>query len=127
MHINMLVEAKKTEVLEAVRKNREDHQAIVKEARSGYMSKAREALAARMNDLERGELVSLAFALVLPQDYTKDYDAAIRMLELHQSDTVELDDQMVRCLVLNEWGWMDQFIGSTAAYSATAASRRSSR
>jgi hypothetical protein len=122
---NMKVIAKREEVLTALRTNREEHQQILKEARAGYVQKAREALSKRLDQLASGKLIALHFDLVLPLDYTKEYDAAIRMLGLHQEETVTLDESMVRCLVLNEWGWMSGFLTSNSAYSNTARSKLS--
>jgi hypothetical protein len=127
MHIDMKITAKRDEVLVSLRANREEHQQIVKEARVGYVAKAKEAIRQRLAELESGKLAALQFGLAMPTDYTKDYDAAIRMLELHQAETVELDDSMVRCLVLNEWGWMDAFLGSNVSYSRMAAQLLDSR
>lgn len=126
MHFNnMTIVAKKTEVLDALRKNREEHQQIVKEAREGYVAKARVALSAKLDELASGKLAALQFGLSVPQDYTKDYDTAIRMLELHTEDHVKLEEQMVRCFVLNQWDWMDSFLFSNSAYSATAMKKQS--
>lgn len=117
---NMKIKAHKVEVLTALRLNREEHQQIVKEARVGYIEKAKQALSAKLDELASGKIAHLSFGLMLPADYTKEYDTAIRMLELHQEDFVELDEALVRCFVLNQWEWMSQFIGSNVAYSATA-------
>lgn len=125
MHINMKVTAKKDEVLTALRANREEHQQILKEAREGYVAEARKWLAGKLDQLSAGKITGLACNLVVPLDYTKEYDTAIRMLELHQEDTVSLDEAMVRCLVLNEWGWMSGFLASNSAYSGTARSKLS--
>jgi hypothetical protein len=116
----MNVTAKRDEVLEALRKNREEHAAIVKEAREGYVEKARAQVEKRLGQLREGKVVSLSFKLSPPQDHTKTYDTAIRMLELHTSDTVELTAEQVRCLVQDQWDWMDQFLVGTSAYSNLA-------
>lgn len=120
MNINMKVTARKEDVLEALRQNREDHQVIVREAREGYMVSARAALSSRLEQLASGKLLGLFFDLHLPADHTNEYTAAIRMLELHQGETVELDDVLVRCLVLNQWAWSAGFISSNSPYSSTA-------
>lgn len=125
MSINISVVANKTEVLAALRVNREEHQTIVREAREGYMRDARMAVLKRLDELDSGKLVALSFNLALPQDFTKEYDTAIRMLELHTGETVSLDEEMVRCLVLNEWGWMGSFLRSNSSYSGTARGKMS--
>ena len=123
MHINMNVTADKATVLEALRKNREEHQVMVKEAREGYVEKARAALAAKLDELRSGKLAALEFGLVMPVDYTDEYDTAIRMLELEKGDEIKLDASLVRCFVLNQWGWMDIFTSSNIGYSKTVAEK----
>lgn len=122
MHVlsSMTIVAKKTDVLATLQSNRERHSAIVKEARAGYMDKAQAALSARMDQLRSGKLAALSFSLRVPADYTKVYDTAIRMLELHQNDTIELDAAQVRNLMQDEWDWTDQFYGTNMVYSKMA-------
>lgn len=116
----MTVRANTKDVLSKLRSNRETHAMIVKEAREGYVEKAKLALMARLDDLKSGKIVSLHFSLSPPQDYTKVYDTAINMLEIHQEDTVELDAQQVRNLYMDEWDWRDQFLATNAHYSKMA-------
>jgi K+-sensing histidine kinase KdpD len=122
MHIlsSMTIRAKKTEVLATLRENRGKHTAIVEEARAGYMDKAQVALNAKLDQLRSGKLAALSFSLRVPLDYTKVYDTAIRMLELHQDETIELDAGQVRNLMQDEWDWTDQFYGTNIAYSKMA-------
>lgn len=126
MHVlsSMTIRAKKSQVLDTLRSNREKHSAIVKEARSGYMEKAEAALKAKLDQLRSGKLAALSFSLRVPLDYTKVYDTAIRMLELHTEDTIELDAAQVRNLMQDEWDWTDQFYGTNMVYSKTASEIR---
>lgn len=117
----MMVTVDKTKVLEALKKNRDQHQAVVKEAREGYVRVAREQLEAEMKKLEAGKPVRIAVHLELPMDNTRVYDTAIEMLEAHTEETVKLDSSQFRTLVMNKWDWMDQFVHHNATYSHTAA------
>lgn len=122
MHVlsSMTIVAKKTEVLATLQANRDRHLSIVKEARAGYMDKAEAALSAKLDQLRSGKLAALSFSLRVPADYTKVYDTAIRMLELHQNDTIQLDAAQVRNLMQDEWDWTDQFYGTNMVYSKMA-------
>ena len=122
MHVlsSMTIVAKKTEVLSTLRSNRAKHSEIVKEAREGYMEKAQAALKEKLEHLRSGKLAALSFSLRVPLDYTKVYDTAIRMLELHQNDTIELDAAQVRNLMQDEWDWTDSFYGTNMVYSKMA-------
>ena len=120
----MVIEAKKEEVLKALRENRETHQKIVSEAKEGYRQKAvtllEEALVAtRKDDIDpmRG------WSATLPpvKDHTKVYDRAIKMFELETREVVELTQEQVGYLIMDDWDWKQDFIASNAFYSATAA------
>lgn len=120
----MEIKARKDEVLETLRKNREEHAAIVAEARIGYVQKAKEALRKRLDQLEFGELASLNFSLSPPQDHTRVYDVAIRMLEMEQRETVILDSGQVQTLVMDRWDWQENFLAQTMHYSNLANEKR---
>lgn len=117
---SMQVTVKKAEALTIVRGNREAHAAIVAEAREGYLDKARKALSDKMEKLLKGKVVALSFHLSVPRDHTKEYDTAIKMLEMHTGDTVGLTAGQVRTLIQDEWDWKDRFYATNSAYSGTA-------
>ena len=117
----MSITAKKDEVLASLRKNREQHAQIVREAREGYVEQAKKALEQRLGQIREGKIVALTFSLTPPIDQTKVYDTAIKMLELHTDTEIELTAQQVRNLVMDEWDWSNQFIGTNKIYSNTAA------
>jgi hypothetical protein len=123
----MKIHANKDEILKALRANRETHKKIVVEARKGYVAKAREALKSRLDALESGKIVSLAFRLSPPQDHTNVYDTAIRMLELSVQPTIELTSTQVQCLIQDDWDWKQGFLGSNAMYSGTAQAEYASK
>lgn len=120
----MHIQADRTQVLATLKTNREEHAQIVAEARVGYLKKAQEALNAAMDELRSGKLRALYFSLDVPKDYTKVYDVAITMLELHTEPTVELDADQVKHLIRDEWEWSDNFYATNSTYSGTAASKR---
>lgn len=119
--IKMVVTCKTKEVLKKVKKNREEHAQIVKEARKGYLEKAQAALRERLQELEAGKLKALSFRLKVPSDHTAEYDTVIQMLEMHQPETIDLNADEVRHLIEDKWDWTDEFLTSNALYSKTAA------
>lgn len=112
--------ADKEETLKTLKENQLTHKKIVKEARKGYMEKARKALEKRLKALEKGELVSLTFELRPPQDHSTGYETAIKMLELHQENTIKLSADQVRPFLMDRWDWTDDFLMTNSVYSATA-------
>lgn len=123
MHIlnSMTIRANRNKVIETLKKNRERHKKIVAEARRGYVTKARDALLAKLKEVESGKVVSLSFGMNAPQDHTKVYDTAIEMLTLHTEKTIVLDANQVRNLMMDQWDWSTHFLLANSAYSGTAA------
>jgi len=117
----MHITANTKDVLEALRTNREKHRAIVVEARVGYVKAARLALQDQLDRLESGKISVVTFQLAAPQDHTKVYDTAIKMLEMHTVPEIVLDSQQVRTLMMDEWDWKRHFLLSNSMYSGTAA------
>ena len=115
------VTAKTQAVLDTLRTNRETHAKIVAEAREGYVNKAKVALEQRLSELKEGKIVRLQFSLSAPVDHTRSYDTAIKMLEMHQEDTIVLTSEQVSCFVMDQWNWKNQWLLVNRAYSGTAA------
>lgn len=124
---NMSVNAKTANVLEQLQKNRAEHAEIVKEARAGYMDQAEKALQKRLAQLREGKLVALTFSLNPPQDHTAVYDTVIAMCEAHTDDEMTLDSANFRCLMMDEWDWMEGFLVGSSGYSSLAAQKFSQR
>jgi hypothetical protein len=113
------ITANKKAVLDTLRKNRAEHAKIVAEARTAYAEKAKAALEKKLEAFKVGKIVSLAFKLTGPQDYTTVYDTAIRALEMHTGENIELGSEQVRNLLEDNWDWSSQFTSSNMLYSDT--------
>lgn len=120
MYGDISITANKNDVLSKLRDNLAGHKKIVAEARQGYLKKAKEEIAKRMGELEKGKIVALSFGLQLPQDHSRAYTSAIAALEMHTGDTIQLSGTDVRTLILNQWDWMQSFLGTNSAYSGSA-------
>lgn len=123
MHVlnTMRTTADTKKVLAALIKNRTRHVQVVKEARAGYLVKAREKAKQILADLEAGKITSVSIGLSMPQDHTHVYDTAIAMLKMHTGKTIELDSSQARSLMMDQWDWKMNFLLANSAYSATAA------
>lgn len=113
------ITANKAAVLDKLRTNRAEHAKIVAEARVAYAEKAKAALVKKLESFKSGKIVSLSFKLVGPLDYTTVYDTAIRALEMHTGETIELSADQVRNLIDDAWDWSGQFTSSNMMYSDT--------
>ena len=113
------VRIKKSELLTAVKKNRENHRTIFLEALDGYKKEMTSRLESMLVDIRHGKRISHSISLPQPMDQTKEYDQAIKMLEMSVDEIIELDDESFRNLVMDDWRWKEQFSASNIAYSKT--------
>lgn len=130
-NINMTVLCDRKEVLDILRKNREEHLYILRESKIGFIKSAKEKLLSeldKMNKLEEKynenndlQLSSLQVNKSAPSGHLEEYDTIIRMLEMSVENNIRLTADEVRQLIENKWDWMSGFIHSNREYSATAA------
>lgn len=118
--IKMEVICNTADVLAKVTINRDEHAQIVKEARAGFVVRAKEALTEKLDLLKAGKLTSLQVNLNPPQDYTSEYDTIIQMLKMHTASEITLGADEVRMFIEDKWDWTEQFLGSNSIYSGTA-------
>jgi len=117
-NINMKITCNKAEILGRLKANLESHTKLVAEARTGYVSRAKEELDKKLKALSDGKVVALTFSLRIPQDYSTIYKTAISMLEAHTGTEIELSASEYRQLVEDEWDWAHDFAGTNMLYSA---------
>jgi hypothetical protein len=107
----------KADLIEVLRKNREEHHAIYVEAKRVYREKMIEEMDRALAEARSGGPIKRGFSLPLPEDHTKDFDDAIEMLELDLGDTVELSLYEFRQYYKNEWGWAQSFAANSLSYT----------
>lgn len=114
------VKVNRIELLDVVKKNRDNHRKIFEEAVVGYREQAIKELGAHLKEARAGGRIRRTVTLVQPIDQTIEYDRAIKMLEMSVDDTVTLDEHTFQCLVMDDWGWKKTFLSANAMYSKTA-------
>jgi hypothetical protein len=116
------VTVEKAALLAVVRENRAKHRAVFERAVEVFRGQANERLEALARELrESGSLPkTLYVGLPIPEEHTDDYDRAIRMLEMHIHDVVELSEEAYRRVVEDDWGWQQTFATNTRSYLAGA-------
>lgn len=111
------VRVSKTELLEKVMQNRNQHAELFKKAQEGFIRRWTEEMHDMMKAAENGD-VRLYVGLTPPSDHTAEYNRAIRMLEMSQDDTIEIDTETFAQLVMNEWQWFNQATAINATYAS---------
>jgi hypothetical protein len=113
------VKVEKNELLGIVRENKKKHIKEFDESVKDYKKAAIKVAKEHVELAKTGELDQIAKIRAMPQrpsSYEKDYDRAIRMLELSVEDTIELEEDVFNQLVLDEWTWKNSFTATGALY-----------
>lgn len=114
------VTVNKETLLEELRRNREEHQQIFEEACEGYKTECINQLEEHLENVRSGKVFRVVVSLPTPEEHTKDYDRAIKMLEMSVQDEIVIDEYSFQCYVMDDWQWKRAFLTSNAGYSATA-------
>jgi len=110
------------ELLEIVKKNKEKHDIILKDAIEGFWAKGTKALEDHLKKVQAREKEEPVYVSVpFPVSYSKEYDQAIKALEMSVESRVVLSKTEFAQLVMNEWGWRSQFLASNSCYVTGAA------
>lgn len=111
------VRVNKYDLLERVKKNRDEHRAIFEEALEGWKKRTIEVLEKRFQDALKGK-IDLAFNLPRPADHTDDYDTVIELLTMSLDEELELSQHDFACYALDKWAWQAQFLTTSASYGS---------
>lgn len=111
------VKVSKGELLDALKKNREDHRAVFLEAQTNYRVRVIEELDKALEEARSGRQYRTNLHLPPPIDMTKEYDRVMAMLGMSVDDVIELSDGEFRQFVLDDWSWRQQFITANSTYA----------
>lgn len=115
------VTVNKDELLAILKTNRDQHQTIFQQALTGYKAEAVRQLKRHLAEVESGRVKAVNVMLPVPENHTKDYDRAIRMVEMSVDTQLEIDEASFGQYVMDDWRWKRQFLTSSSAYSTAAA------
>ena len=113
------VRVKKTELLEILKKNKAEHEAIFAEAQKTWQTAVVKELTSQLAIASENKLPSLLKLKKLepPKSYASEYERAIGMLEMSVDDVVEIDQQEYQNYVRDIWNWSRNWAYSNSAYS----------
>jgi len=113
------VKINKAELLDIVVANKRKHVTEFAEAVKDYKKAAIKVAKEHVELAKSGDLEQIARIRAMPNkpaSYEKEYDRAVRMLELSVEDVIELEADVFNQLVLDEWAWKNMFITSNSLY-----------
>jgi hypothetical protein len=116
------VKVKKADALEILKKNQAEHKSIFLEAVEGYKKQVLEILEKNIADIKAGKVQYVSVQLPRPEEHTKDYNRALKMLEMTVDEVIEMDEHSFSSYIMDDWSWKRQFLGSNMTYSAKASS-----
>jgi hypothetical protein len=111
-----VVKIKKSVLLNALKKNRQAHRAIFEEAQEGYRAEAIKLLDKALQDAKYGRKITTFVKLNAPIDQTKDYDRAIKMIEMSVDENIEISEFDFACYILDDWSWKQNVMTTNAFY-----------
>ena len=114
----------KADLLKAVRNNREKHRRTYETASREYRKRLIEKCQERLRLAKRGESFPDSMGMVKPAEFLKEYDRAIKMLEMTTLKTITVDTTVFKQLIMDEWPWASQFDASTMAYNSPRPGRK---
>lgn len=103
------IRVSKQELLTIVKQNREKHKAEYLESIKAYRVKAADLLNQELEKIVNGEKFQIRFDLVKPESHEKEYDLAIKMLEMSVDNVIEISEQEFNELINDEWNWKYSF------------------
>lgn len=113
------VKMNKSELLKIVLENKEKHIKEYLESVEDYKKGAVKLANEHVELAATGDLAKIAKIKSMPgapTSYEKEYDRAIRMLELSVEDIIEIEEHVFNQLVLDEWTWKQNFVASASLY-----------
>ena len=115
------INMRREELLDIVRENRTKHEADYVEALEDYKSVVLKLTTQNLKIAKTGDVSKFSQIKNVPPSpscYLKEYDRAIRMLELSADDVISVDQHIFNQLVLDEWAWKQSFAATSMAYKS---------
>lgn len=114
------VKMNRKELLKIVKDNAKKHVADYNESVEDYKVAVIKVAKENLKKANTGDLGSFKFRAMpqAPASYEDNYNRAIRMLELSVEDIIEVEEHIFNQLVLDEWGWKQNFVAQSALYKS---------
>lgn len=111
-----VITVKKSELLEALIKNKEEHRKMFLKAQDGYRVTVIEELDKMLKDAREGKEYRTSVHIPAPSDHTKDYERVVKMLTMSVKDEIRITEEEFSKYVMDDWGWKQEFTRMSANY-----------
>lgn len=110
------ITVRKAQLLETLIQNRDEHQVIFDKAQEAYRASMIDELDRALAEAKGGKQIKRMFTLPVPENHTDDFNTAIKMLDWHTEDDIELEQHEFEQYVENRWAWRASFAANTQSY-----------
>jgi len=108
-------------LIEILEKNKEEHRADFLEAVEGYKKEAIKTLETQIEKVKGNKKLPKVYVnMPIPEDHTSDYERIIRLLQLDDRPSIELEEFEFTQYVMDDWGWKNEWISNTLSYTSKA-------
>jgi hypothetical protein len=118
------VRVNKDDLLERIKKNRDEHRKIFEEALGGWKKKVIQVLDERYREALEGKKFDIGIHLPRPEDHTDQYDTVIELLTMSLDDELELTQAEFANYALDKWQWQAQFLAMSSSYGSPTATAK---
>lgn len=115
------VQVNKSELLDKVISNREQHVNNYNDALDVYKKEATDKLRQMYETARDTGKIEQYLSMTEPECHDEDYDRVIAMLKMSVDTQIELSVHEFQNYVLDKWSWSNSFASSTMSYSAKKA------
>ena len=110
------VTVRKSELLQALQANRDNHRGEFLKAQEGWKAVIMEELERRLSDARDGKRIQSSFSFPEPQDRTRDYERVIKMVEMEIAETITIPEADFSRYVMDDWEWKANWTASNIGY-----------
>lgn len=103
--MNLSTTIEKNTLLVILKENKENHIKLYKDALEGSKKKFQKELKEKIEKVAKNDWTFLGITYSPPVSHAKEYEKAIKCVELNVNSTIELDMTNFNNLVMDEWGW----------------------
>ena len=115
------IKMNRKELLKIVKENLKKHLTDYAESVEDYKAGALKVATANLKIAKTGDIDKFHQIKGLPQrpvSYEKEYNRAIRMLELSVDEEIMVEQDTFNQLVLDEWHWKNSFVAASMSYKS---------
>ena len=108
----------KDKLLEVLKSNRQFHRSDFLEALEGYQKFAEAQFIKWLEQVRSNtpDKITSHFSFDVPKDHTEEYDRAIAMVTMADTDSIEIGEEEFSHYVEDDWDWKRQFAATTDNY-----------